>query len=110
MRVSLCLLFSIVGAYATCTNTEIFDCFSGFIDTDNDGSMNSTEFDAFWTDHPCGRYFPKNWGTEILDSCDINENGGWDANDLTTWKSCLNVISLHDSLCDDCAMCTTQTK
>ena len=103
-----CILFiSCLGVVlaATCTNTEVFDCFKGFIDTDGNGGMNMTEFDAFWISHPCGMYFPKTFGADTLENCDIDQNGEWDANDLTTYRSCLDVIALKGALCNDCAMC-----
>lgn len=99
------LLLLLVMVAGECTDQSILDCFAGFIDLNGDDVMNRTEIENFLIHNECGQTFSKQWGNDLLSTCDLNGNDALDYDDTLGWQSCFRVIQYHAGLCIDCEIC-----
>ena len=90
----------------TCTDQNVADCMLGYMDTNSDGAISSSEWNHFSLYHECALLITRVAGSTMISECDADKDGVLTIADISHRRSCV-AWAMQEDICDLCQQCAT---
>lgn len=105
---TLLLLFCLGAALPphTCTDQQVADCITQYMDTNTDGAISAAEWNHFSLYHECAYIIPRVSGSTMIQECDADGDGVLTINDISHRRSCV-AWAMQEDICMYCQQCAS---